>query len=130
MARLLVIALAAIAARATNDDSRADLYKKKEPHASVNNQLTELRLDADSKGELASASGDLAAATEHLKAELDFEHAEKLIGHIDKNTPPDVVKQQAQFRFQKLTNALVQKLKQRYLGGAAATSGGSEETEV
>ena len=30
---------------------------------------------------------------------------------------------------QKLTNALVQKLKERYLGGAAATSGGSE-TEV
>ena len=60
--------------------------------------MAELRLDADSKAQLASASGDMAAATEHLKAELDFEHAEKLIGYIDKKTPPEVVKQQAQFR--------------------------------
>ena len=98
MVRLLAVALAIVAARATDDASRDDLYKKKEPHASVTNELTELRLDADSKGELASASGDMAVATEHLKGEVDFEHAEKLIGYIDKNTPPDVVKQQAQFR--------------------------------
>ena len=53
MVRLLAVALAIVAARATDNDSRPDLYKKKEPHVSVTNQLTELRLHADSKGELA-----------------------------------------------------------------------------
>ena len=81
MLKLVVIALAAVAARATNDDSRADLYKKKEPHVSVTNQLAELRLDADSKAQLARASGDLAAATEHLGTQLCRQLFKKAVFH-------------------------------------------------
>ena len=104
MVRLLAVALAIVAARATNDGSPRDLYKKKEPHASVTNAFNELRVDAESKAddaqlaEAAVLAGQCApeeaaaAATAQLNAESEVERAWELIGHIDKNTPPEKVR--------------------------------------
>ena len=53
MLRLLAVALAIVAARATDNDSRHDLYEKKEPHASMTNQLSELQLEPERLAEAA-----------------------------------------------------------------------------